>query len=213
MQLFTDCRGWHLTFLTMWVLIISSFDKPQIRQKALAMRDCMIEAERKGLSSRLVGYASSLPVVGDQIVSGFFPIKSEIDLRPLMAVLESSGTQLCLPVVLDRETIVFRRYDSSSQLIETGFGTRGPDENAQVVDPDVMLIPLAAYDNHGNRIGYGAGHYDRAISRLHAKGVRPCLIGAAFSCQCVADIQAEIHDVPLDAILTENGLHYFNIRS
>ena len=75
-----------------------------------------------------------------------------------------------------------------------------------MVDPDLMLVPMAAFDRLGHRIGYGGGYYDRAISRLHAKGRRPRLIGVAFDCQQVDVIPAEDHDVALDAVLTESGL-------
>lgn len=71
-----------------------------------------------------------------------------------------------------------------------------------------MLIPLSAFDKTGHRIGYGAGYYDRAITRLHEKGLNPRLIGIAFDCQEVPSVPAEPHDVRLDAILTESGLNF-----
>ena len=73
----------------------------------------------------------------------------------------------------------------------------------------ILLVPLSAFDRAGHRIGYGAGHYDRAIDRLKAKGHRPKLIGIAFDCQEVASVPAEPHDVALDAILTESGFRLF----
>jgi 5-formyltetrahydrofolate cyclo-ligase len=140
------------------------------------------------------------------VISGFWPIRSEPDIRPLMDDLRGMGADLCLPVVLDRETIVFRAFLPGAPVVKTGFGTTGPDAQAAVVEPDVMLVPLSAFDRSGHRIGYGAGHYDRAITRLDALGRRPCLIGIAFSCQEVSSVPFEPHDIPLDAILTEDGL-------
>ena len=70
-------------------------------------------------------------------------------------------------------------------------------------------MPLSAFDGQGHRIGYGAGHYDRAIDRLRAKGRSPRLIGVAFDCQEVASVPAEPHDVALDAVLTESGFRIF----
>ena len=78
-----------------------------------------------------------------------------------------------------------------------------------MLDPDILLVPLSAFDRAGHRIGYGAGHYDRAIDRLKAKGGTPKLIGIAFDCQEVASVPAESHDVALDAILTESGFRMF----
>ena len=93
-----------------------------------------------------------------------------------------------------------------------GFGTSGPGPDAAVLDPDIMLVPLSAFDSTGHRIGYGAGHYDRAITRLHQKGLNPRLIGIAFDCQEVPSVPAEPHDVRLDAILTESGLNYVSVE-
>jgi len=124
--------------------------------------------------------------------------------------MRERGARLCLPVVLDRETIVFRDLLRGAQMVDTGFGTAGPGEEAEILDPALMLVPLSAFDGNGNRIGYGAGHYDRAIARLRAKGKTPRLIGIAFACQEVEAVPAEPHDAPLDAILTEVGLLTLN---
>jgi 5-formyltetrahydrofolate cyclo-ligase len=78
-----------------------------------------------------------------------------------------------------------------------------------VLDPVVMLVPLAAFDSRGHRIGYGAGYYDRAIQRLRDKAIDPRLIGIAFDCQEVGRVPDEPHDVVIPEVLTESGLHRF----
>lgn len=181
--------------------------KSDIRTATLALRDAMPETERVSASNKLIEYIDALGLKPGQIVSGFLPIRSEIDLRPVMALLEASKLRLCLPAVIDKQTIVFREYFSSGHLVDTGFGTSGPHEDAEVLDPDVLLVPLAAFDGSGNRIGYGAGHYDRAIARLHKAGQFPRLVGVAFECQRVQSVPAEEHDVSLHTVLTENGLY------
>jgi len=180
--------------------------KKTLRAQALARRDALDPALRAQVSARLAEAANEIGIVPGAVVSGFWPIRSEIDPRPLMAALAQDGARLCLPAILDRSTIVFRDYPPDMRLIDMGFGTRGPGADAAVLDPDVMLVPLAAFDAAGNRIGYGAGHYDRAIARLHARGARPRLIGVAFDCQRVETVPAEAHDAPLGEILTESGL-------
>jgi len=142
------------------------------------------------------------------IVSGFLPIRSEADIRPLMARFQARGARLCVPAILDKQTIVFRELLRDAPLISTGFGTSGPGTDAPVLDPDIMLVPLSAFDARGHRIGYGAGYYDRAISLLRQKGRKPTLIGIAFDCQEVAHVPDEPHDISLDAILTESGLRF-----
>ena len=183
--------------------------KNSLRARALARRDALDPAFGAQVSARLGERANEIGIAPGAVVSGFWPIRSEIDLRPLMAALAQEGARLCLPAILDRSTIVFREYAPGTPLTDMGFGTKGPGADAAALDPDVMLVPLAAFDAAGNRIGYGAGHYDRAIARLHAKEARPRLIGVAFDCQRVETVPAEAHDAPLDEILTESGLRRF----
>ncbi|MCZ7452209.1 5-formyltetrahydrofolate cyclo-ligase [Rhizobium rhizogenes] len=188
-------------------------EKARLRGERLAARDALTQAERQEKSQVLTAHgASTIPFAPGAIISGFMPIRSEADIRPLMEALRTKGGRLVLPVVLDRETIVFRAFDADTTLVKTGFGTTGPGADADVLDPDILLVPLSVFDAHGQRIGYGAGHYDRAIARLHGKGRSPVLIGVAFDCQEVSLVPAEPHDVPLDAILTESGLRWFSAR-
>lgn len=183
--------------------------KKHLRTEALGRRDALDPAWRIEASLGMAARAAEIDLAHGSIVSGFLPIRSEADLRPLMAALADRGAKLCLPVVLDRETIVFRELVRGAEMVATGFGTSGPGPEAAVLDPDVMLAPLAAFDRRGHRLGYGAGHYDRAIARLHERGLRPHLIGVAFDCQEVERVPDEPHDVVLAEMLTESGLRKF----
>lgn len=185
--------------------------KKVLRQEALARRDALDPQARieAALAVAEVG-AAALAVDAGDVVSGFWPMRSEMDIRPLMAALADRGARLCLPAILDRTTIVFRELVRGAAMVDMGFGTVGPGEEAAVLDPTVMLVPLAAFDAHGGRIGYGGGYYDRAIARLHDRGLHPRLVGIAFDCQEVERVPVEAHDVPLPAILTESGLRPFD---
>lgn len=184
--------------------------KAILRKERLSLRDQIDPAVRLEHSLAMADFAGqTIAIEPGAVVSGFFPIRSEADIRPLMARLKARGARLCLPVVLDKETIVFRELVTGAELVDTGFGTRGPGPEAEVLDPDLLLVPLSAFDARGNRIGYGAGHYDRAIARLREKGRNPRLIGIAFDCQEVAEVPDEAHDVRLEAVLTESGLRTF----
>lgn len=187
-------------------------DKAAIRARTLARRDALAPQARLRAARVLARHAEALAPRATAAVSAFWPIRSEIDPRPLTDALAAKGATIALPAVLDRTTIVFRRYDPAAPLAPGGFGTMAPGPEAKAIDPDIMLLPLAAFDAGGNRIGYGAGHYDRAIARLRAAGRRPRLIGLAFECQRVAYVPAAPHDVPLHAVLTENGLQDFARR-
>jgi 5-formyltetrahydrofolate cyclo-ligase len=184
--------------------------KAILRKERLALRDRIDPATRLEFGLAMADLAGEvIDIDPGMVVSGFFPIRSEADVRPLMARLKARGARLCLPVVMDKETIVFRDLVAGADLVDTGFGTRGPGPGAEVLDPDLLLVPLSAFDAKGNRIGYGAGHYDRAIARLREKGRHPRLIGIAFDCQEVAEVPDEAHDVRLEAVLTESGLRTF----
>jgi 5-formyltetrahydrofolate cyclo-ligase len=181
--------------------------KAALRGRALEARD-RLNAETRidaSLAIDRIGSAE-IEVAAGEIVSGFFPIRSEVDIRPLMFSLGEKGARLCLPVVKDKTTIEFRELLRGADLVDTGFGTVGPGPQAAVLEPQLMLVPLAAFDTTGHRIGYGAGYYDRAIARLRSMGMPPRLVGVAFDVQEVDRVPNEPHDVALPALLTESGL-------
>jgi 5-formyltetrahydrofolate cyclo-ligase len=184
--------------------------KKALRQEALARRDALDPSWRIEASLNMADTARELVAVEPGVVvSGFWPMRSEVDVRPAMFALREKGARLALPAILDKTTIVFRELTRESRLVDMGFGTSGPGEEAEVLDPTVMLVPLAAFDRRGHRIGYGAGYYDRAIARLQANGHALRLIGIAFDCQEVAMVPDEAHDVIVGEILTESGLRSF----
>ena len=183
--------------------------KAGIRAAMLARRDALAAERRIEMSLAMSEAAEAVAFEPGAVIAGYLPIRSEPDLRPMMARFAERGARLCLPVVLDSQTIVFREFVRGAELVGTGFGTSGPGPDAAVLDPDILMMPLSAFDASGNRLGYGAGHYDRAIARLRDKGLSPLLIGAAFSLQEAASLPVEAHDAPLDMILTELGLRSF----
>ncbi|MFB9952818.1 5-formyltetrahydrofolate cyclo-ligase [Rhizobium puerariae] len=184
--------------------------KAQLRGERLAARDAILPDERIEKSLAIASHGTdAVELEPGTIVSGFLPIRSEVDPRPLMAFLRDRNARLCVPVILDRQTIIFRELVRGAELVPGVFGTFGPGPDAEELDPDIMLMPLSAFDAAGHRIGYGGGYYDRAIHRLHQKGLTPRLIGIAFDCQEVASVPFEPHDIRLDAILTESGYRPF----
>ena len=182
--------------------------KAEIRSSILSKRDRIEPVRRIEMSLSASDYAAeNIKFAPETIISGFFPIRSEIDPRPLMDIFRQRGARICLPIVADKTTILFRELVRGGELIDTGFGTRGPGPDAKVLDPQILIMPLSAFDKHGGRIGYGAGHYDRAISRLLERDISPRLFGFAYSCQEVDEVPVEDHDMPLEAIITETGFH------
>ncbi|MFK4825320.1 5-formyltetrahydrofolate cyclo-ligase [Paenochrobactrum sp. BZR 588] len=188
-------------------------EKQVLRNLSLAKRDALTPDFREKAAQKISeNYAADLNIKSGQVISGFWPIRSEIDPRPLLKNLRQQGALICLPVILDKSNICFRLWQEEQALVPCGFGTMAPDENAPTIRPDMMLMPLAGFDKHGHRIGYGAGYYDRYIANLHKSDHFPQLIGLAFACQELESVPDEPHDVPLEKIVTENGLRFFQTR-
>ena len=104
--------------------------KKQLRAEALARRDALDPVWRIEASLAMAEQAEALGIEPGAIVSGFWPMRSEVDVRPLMFALRERGARLCLPAILDRSTIVFRELVRGAPLVEMGFGTAGPGEEA-----------------------------------------------------------------------------------
>lgn len=137
-------------------------------------------------------------------VAVYMPIGSEIDPRPLLGKLTAAGVKLALPCVLADGSMIYRHYTRGDPLEKREFGLLEPFHEVPEVFPTLILTPLLAYDKSGNRLGYGKGHYDRAITRLRENG-RAFVCGLAFHGQEVDAIPTEPHDVPLDWVVTERG--------
>jgi len=134
-----------------------------------------------------------------QIVAGYLPLGSEADIRDVMTSLRARTT-LAVPWLEAREApMLFRAWTPDVGTNTAPGGFQQPSSSEEVLAPDVILLPLVGFDRQGNRLGQGAGHYDRALQLL-PDALR---IGAAWSGQEVAAVPADPWDVPLDAIMTE----------
>ena len=137
-------------------------------------------------------------------VALYLPIGSEIDSKPLMGKLAAAGAKLALPCVQDDGSMVYRAYTRGDMLEQRPFGLLEPNPEVPEVDPTLVITPLLGFDRSGNRLGYGKGHYDRALTRLRDQG-RVFVCGLAYFGQEVEEVPAEPHDVPLDWVMTERG--------
>ena len=178
--------------------------KNTLRAEALARRDALPAAERAAAALAIA--ARPLPVVVNpgQVVSGFSPMKSEINPIPLMRRFAEAGAALALPVVAGRgQPLTMRAWAFGQPLVAGVWGIRQPPPEAPELFPDVLIVPLAAFDRAGHRIGYGAGYYDRTIDRLRA--MKPVMaIGLAFAAQEIVRVPSTPRDAPLDLVLTEH---------
>lgn len=184
--------------------VSSAAAKAALRAAVLARRDTLPADWRAEAAHAAAGHVAALPFLPGCLIAGYSPIGAEIDPGPLLRALSGRGHPLALPVLIDRETIEFRRWQPGDPLVPAGFGTQGPPAGAEVVAPDGLVVPLVGFDATGHRLGWGKGHYDRAIARL-APRCPLVTVGLAFSVQQLPAVPAEPHDRRLDMILTERG--------
>ncbi|WP_455476307.1 5-formyltetrahydrofolate cyclo-ligase [Bartonella sp. B17] len=188
----------------------SSSIRVHLRQIGLSRRDALSIQDRTLYShcacSHVIDYLEkSGKDLSRIILSGYLPIKSEIDPQPLFNFIVSRGGSLALPAVLDSTTMVFREFVENTVLEKMRFGTIGPNAESRVVVPDFIIVPLSAFDSQCHRLGYGGGYYDRAIESLTKQGYQAHLLGFGFSCQEVELIPHEKHDLIVQGIFTEKG--------
>jgi 5-formyltetrahydrofolate cyclo-ligase len=153
-----------------------------------------------------------VPVRPGTIVSGFSPMKSEINPLPLMRKLAAAGAQLALPVIVGRgKPLIMRAWTFGDAFKAGQWGIREPLPEAPEVDPDILIVPLAAFDRAGHRIGFGAGYYDMTIHRLR-QIKKIVAVGIAFAAQEIARVPATERDERLDLVLTERETIDFRTR-
>lgn len=177
--------------------------KAELRTAALARRDALPAAERVAAAQAIAERAFPVAVRRGAVVSGYSPMKSEVNPVPLMRKLADAGAQLALPVVAGRgRPLTMRAWSFGEELASGVWGIREPKADAPEVFPDILLVPLAAFDRVGHRIGYGAGYYDMTITRL--RGMKPVVaVGIAFAAQEINRVPATEFDARLDLVLTE----------
>jgi 5-formyltetrahydrofolate cyclo-ligase len=185
--------------------------KGDLRAVALAARDALSSEQRAAAAQAAAARGLPFEIVSGTVVSGYSPIRSEIDPVPLMRALAAQGVRLALPAVMARgKSLAFRAWSPNDRLMLGPLGILEPSPAAAELIPDIMLVPLAAFDRAGHRIGYGAGHYDFTLAHLR-KGKAITAIGLAFAAQEIAAVPALAHDVALDYVLTETQV--FDFRS
>ena len=180
--------------------------KSELRRSAFAKRDALPAPMRAAAAETIAGRTFPVPVPAGAVVSGYSPMNSELNPVPLMRRLADAGAQLALPVVQGRgKPLVMRAWSFGEALTSGIWGIREPTAQAAEVFPDIMLVPLAAFDRAGHRIGYGAAYYDMTIARIRA--MKPVMaVGLGFAAQEADTIPVEPHDARLDLVLTEHEI-------
>jgi len=177
--------------------------KAELRRFATLRRDAAAAAVAGAAAAVAERFFAAVRVPPGAAVSGFWPMRSEIDPRPILTELGALGHPFCLPVVVGKgRPLVFRAWRPGDALVAGDFGTQVPDAGQPDVVPRVLLVPLLAFDRNGYRLGYGGGFYDRTLAMLRAAG--PALaVGLAVAAQEVESVPHDAMDARLDGIVTE----------
>ena len=185
-----------------------SSKKMTMRAEAIKRRSNISSQRAREASFAIIKFFSVClgRVTVDATVGMYWPIRHEIDVRPLMFDLEKRGVKIALPTITAKNKLLeFRRWTTADILVSGVFGTKQPKSDNTVAFPNVLVVPMLAFDTNGFRLGYGGGYYDRTISELR-KVFSVMAIGVAFAEQEFSEIPVEEGDQALDVILTDRRL-------
>jgi len=175
-----------------------SFYRKRLLEKRKALDASLHLAWSHQICTRTATYIQSLNIK-NPVIALYMPIHQEVDILLLSEVLNT----ICLPVIREGKQLAFRAYHKGDRLEKGKFGVMQPSADAPVLIPDIVIVPVVAFDEAKSRIGYGAGYYDATLSCLRQQ--KPIIsIGVAFALQKVESIVREEHDVVMDVIITED---------
>jgi 5-formyltetrahydrofolate cyclo-ligase len=182
--------------------------KRALRRELRLRRAALSPADRAVASEAAARHVlESLPWRERRKMSLFWPLADEIDTQLLLHDLHRLGAEPLLPRMQGKgQPLVFHAWAPELALVPGSFGVMEPSADLPVVVPEIVLAPLLAFDRRGHRLGYGAGFYDRTFDAIVAAGGEPLRVGYCFACQEIAEVPVDETDVPLDAVVTEEGL-------
>jgi len=184
--------------------VTSALDKTALRQRMRELRP-RLAAEADNAGARAAWHLPLNRLPAFEAAAVYYAQGSEFDPTPLAQRLIAEGRTAALPVARSRDgRLQFRRWTPGETLEPDAVGVPSPPAAQPVVTPQLVVVPLLAFDRHGGRLGQGGGHYDRTLAELRAKGA-VFVLGLAYAGQLVDEIPMEPHDQPLDAVLTEVG--------
>jgi len=183
--------------------------KLAMREEAMARRAVLRAATPDAAQRMARNFVDLIPIAPGAVVSAFVAIGEEADPAPLIELLRGKGHPIALPrVVRKGEKLAFHLYEPGAKLIPGVFGLSQPGKDWPEAVPDVLIVPLLAFDARGMRLGYGGGFYDRTLADLRASR-NVLAVGFAFAGQEVQDVPHREGDEPLDWVVTETGARRF----
>lgn len=175
------------------------------RERLIGARVGMDAADRQARMCRIAhNLEIALGAITGQAISFYWPFRAEPDLRDLMARVATAGGRVALPVVIARaQPMVFRAWRPGEPLESGVWNIPIPPVSAPEVMPDIVIAPLVGFDPSLFRLGYGGGFFDRTLAAMPR---RPRVVGVGYDQAAIPTIFPQVHDIPMDAIVTESGL-------
>ncbi|MBX3489000.1 5-formyltetrahydrofolate cyclo-ligase [Parvibaculum sp.] len=185
--------------------------KRAARAAAILRRDAARDAAGPDAGARIADHFFKAVLLPRQAsIAGYVAMGSEADPAEVIARASAAGHVCALPRVAHQDApLVFLQWRPGDALVAGAHGTREPAPGALACRPDVVLVPLLAFDARGRRIGYGGGYYDRTLAALRHEGTGIVAVGIAFSAQEAEDLPEEEFDARLDWVVTETGARAF----
>ena len=186
-------------------------EKRALRRRAAAGREQL--HRRAGASAShdaLANFRKHIDLASHPVLSAYLPVRAEFDVMPILHHAHAQGCSTCLPVVLGRgRPLSFRRWAPGEPLVDGTFGIAVPSPEAELLDPDILLVPMLAFDDDGYRLGYGGGFYDRTLALRRALRPASLAVGVAFAGQRIDRVPRGADDERLDWMVTEEGARRF----
>jgi 5-formyltetrahydrofolate cyclo-ligase len=185
-------------------------EKRKLRESMQARRMAMPHAAMVSAASSVARHFSDHPILAfASSFAGYRAMRGEVDVMEIFKLMARYGKTTALPCVTPDKTLVYRRWQLGDALARHPLGMEEPLADAPLIEPEIILVPLLAFDGEGYRLGYGGGFYDRAISESRKQKQNQKFIGVAYSLQEVDEVPTDANDQPLDGILTELGVSMF----
>ncbi len=179
--------------------------KAELRRRMRREREVMAGEAADAANRLALTLSAAIAPSAGTVVSGYWPMRDEIDPRPCLTALWTAGCRIALPTVPDDgQALIFREWEPDEELVPGPFGTSEPAAEAEVVYPSLLLVPLLAFDRRGRRLGYGGGYYDRTLAALREWQTVQA-IGVAYAGQEIDAVPAGPHDALLNGVVTEAG--------
>jgi len=194
--------------------IIPSKDEQKSALRSLAKerrKDAVLAAgdnARDRFTANMQGLGAQIGIDASSIIAGYWAMADELDVMPALTGLsETHGARCSLPVVIKNDApLIFRQWQPDTELESGGFGTHHPVPESPRLTPDIVLVPLLAFDKSGYRLGWGGGFYDRTLAILRSENKNVVAIGTAYAGQEMDAVVRDEYDQPVDWIVTEKSV-------